>query len=126
MKPSHFFISESSGDLHDTRSPDWAAKPLRIQYQRTYSEISSGRELRATLRNGEFAWPGGYPLYFVTSDGAALSFSTVRDNLRSVIDSIRSNSRDGWRVIGCQVNWEDSELYDDHTSVRIPSAYAED
>jgi len=54
-----------------------------------------------------------------------LSFQTVRENLRSVLDSIRHKSNDGWRVIACEVNWEDEDLYDDHTGEQIESAYGE-
>jgi len=84
------------------------------------------KELKTQLRAGEYAWPGGYPLFFITSDGESLSFEAVRDNLRSVIHSMRHKSNDGWRVVGCDVNWEDASLYCDHTGKRIGSAYAEE
>jgi len=93
-----------------------------IQKMKTYTT----QDLKKQLRAGEFAWPGGYPLYFVTDDGAALSFDAVRENIRSVLWSMRHGVNDGWRVIGCDVNWEDPSLYCDHTGVRIPSAYAEE
>lgn len=124
--PRHFFISYVAGDLHDTRRPDWPVTPLRTRYKYTHARIKTGAELRATLRAGAFAWPGGYPLYFITSDGGALAFDTVRDNLRSVLDSIRTKCDDGWRVVACEVNYEDPELYDDHTGEKIESAYGED
>jgi hypothetical protein len=82
-------------------------------------------ELKTALRNGPYAWPGGYPLYFVTSDGAALSFEAVRTEYKQVLFSIRHGVNDGWRVIAVQVNWEDPDLYCDHTGKRIESAYAD-
>lgn len=84
------------------------------------------KQLKEQLRAGEFAWPGGYPLFFITSDGAALSFEAVRENYRLVIDAMRNDLRDGWQVIGCDVNWEDASLFCDHTGNRIVSAYAEE
>lgn len=87
--------------------------------------IKTVSDFRAAYRNGPYAWPGGYPLYFVTEDGAALSFKAVRDNLREIIAAIHTNSRDGWRVIGCDINWEDGDLYCDHSGARIESAYGE-
>jgi len=90
-----------------------------------FSVITNTAELLATLRAGPSAWPGGYPLYFITSDGGALSFATVQKNLRRVLSSIRDQSSDGWQVVACDVNWEDAELFDDHTGEKIPSAYAE-
>jgi hypothetical protein len=29
-----------------------------------------------------YAWPGGYPRYFITNDGAALSYDAARENRR--------------------------------------------
>ena len=84
------------------------------------------KELKTQLRSGEYAWPGGYPLFFIADDGESLSFEAVRDNLRSVIHSMRHGVNDGWRVVGCDVNWEDASLYCDHTGKRIGSAYAEE
>ena len=73
-----------------------------------------------------YAWAGGYPRYFVTSDGAALSYKSASHNQHLIIDSIENDSNDGWQVIGCDINWEDATLYCDDTSERIESAYAED
>ena len=72
-----------------------------------------------------YAWPGGYPRFFITSDGAALSFKAAVDNQQQIMDAIVDNDKSGWRVIGCEINWEDANLYCDHTSNRIESAYAE-
>jgi len=72
-----------------------------------------------------YAWPGGYPRYFLTSDGAALSFKAAADNQQQIIEAIADNDNSGWRVIGCDINWEDAELYCDHIGDRIESAYAE-
>ena len=78
------------------------------------------------LLDGEFAWPGGYPTYFLLSDGEALSYDAARDNEDQIVDSIASkDDNSGWRVIGKEVNWEDADLYCSDTGDRIPSAYAE-
>lgn len=85
----------------------------------------TNKDLKASLRSGEYAWPGGYPTYFITSDGAALSHKSVRENFRAVVDSIKTNNADGWQVVAVEVNWEDPELFCDHSNERIESAYAE-
>lgn len=81
--------------------------------------------LKVALRAGKYTWPGAYPCYFITDDGCALSFEVVRDNLRSVFDSIKTRCSDGWRVVAVDVNYEDGALYCEHTGERIESAYAE-
>ena len=89
-------------------------------------KINSISDFRAAIRNGQYAWPGGYPCYFITSDGAALSFDAARKELRSIIDAIANNlNHTGWRVIGIDINWEDDNLYCDHTGKQIESAYGE-
>ena len=85
--------------------------------------INSVSDFRKAMRHGPYAWPGGYPCYFVTSDGAALSFKAAKEERRNIIDSIANRYDDGWRVVGVDVNYEDSALYCDHTGERIGSAY---
>ena len=123
-KPAHLFNS-CDGSLCDTRNPDWAKKPLRPVFCQHFGTIENTAQLKATLRAGEFAWPGGYPLYFINSDGAVLSFDSVRAELRQILCSIREGIQDGWQVVACNVNYGDGDLYCDHSGERIPSAYAE-
>jgi hypothetical protein len=87
--------------------------------------INSISDFRKAMRHGPYAWPGGYPCYFVTSDGAALSFNAARRERRNILEAIRDKDDNGWRVVGMDVNWEDDQLYCDHTNERIESAYAE-
>lgn len=124
-KPEHLFIG-CDGDLHDTRQPNWASHPLRENYSYTHNNIDTVAKLKATLRNGPYAWPGGYPMFFLTSDGGALSFDSVREELSNIIYAIKSHASDGWRVVGCDVNWEDSNLVDDHSGELIEAVYSDD
>ena len=87
----------------------------------TYSISDFRRDIREP-----YAWPGGYPRYFVTDDGAALSFKAAKQERRNILEAIRDQDHSGWRVTGCDINWEDPSLYCDHTGERIESAYAED
>lgn len=70
-----------------------------------------------------YAWPGGYPRFFITDDGAALSYAAAKQNKRLIRHAIRTKSNCGWRVVGCEINWEDGELYCAHSNERIESAY---
>ena len=80
----------------------------------------------SALADGAYAWPGGYPKYFVTSDGEALSFQGAKDNGEQIAESIDSGANDGWRVVGMNINWECPDMYCCHRNERIESAYAED
>lgn len=84
------------------------------------------KELKQYIRNGKYAWPGGYPLYFVTCDGGALSFDTVVENYKEVLYATKYfGDFSGWSVAGCEVNWEDSELRCSHSNELIECAYGE-
>lgn len=74
----------------------------------------------------KYAWPGGYPLFLVTSDGAALCCDCGRKEWASICAAMRGKLRDGWQVEAADINYEDPSLYCDHCSQRIESAYAED
>jgi hypothetical protein len=88
--------------------------------------IETISDFRRAIRSGPYAWPGGYPIYFITDDGEALSFAAARSERRAILESIASQSRDGWRVVAADVNWEDASLHCVHTGERIESAYGED
>jgi len=83
------------------------------------------KQIKQTLRAGKYAWPGGYPLFFITADGAALSFDAVKENWYQVCYSTRHNINDGWMIEGCDVNWEDNSLFCDHTGDPIECAYCD-
>lgn len=72
-----------------------------------------------------FAWPGGYPLFYVCKDGGVLSPEAVQAELALVL-AAEADGDDQWHVIAMDANWEDTNLYCDHTGNRIPSAYADE
>jgi hypothetical protein len=81
---------------------------------------------RRDMRIGKWAWPGGYPRYFICDDGEPLSFVAAKENRRLILEAIHDADRSGWHVVGCDINWEDPALFCSHTNERIESAYAED
>lgn len=88
-------------------------------------EIKSISDFRRAARNGPYAWPGGYPCYWITADGGALAFAVAKPERRNMLEAIRDQDTPDWRPVALATNWEDAELYCDHTGERIPSAYAE-
>lgn len=112
MRAEHLFVSR--GDLYDTRKPGWhKLPPLRTAYEWQSNKIENTHQLRATLRAGEFTWPGGYQLAFVASDGGLLCYDCVRENYRLVSDSIRNEIDDGWRVVAVTLMHDGEAEYDE-------------
>jgi len=81
------------------------------------------KQVKQAIRNGKYAWPGGYPMYFVTEDGDALSFEAVINNWYQICYSMRKDIHDGWRIIAVDINYEDNELYCADTNEKIECAY---
>ena|SRR5258706_11927813 len=83
--------------------------------------------IKDLLRNGQFAWPGGWPMFFLTCNGEPISFDAVYAERRQVfLAHLRGDHRDQFALCGYEVNWEDAELRCAHTNKRIESAYRED
>lgn len=71
-----------------------------------------------------FAFPGGYPLYYLFADGGVCCPVCVNRNITD-IDAGRTNSHGGWKLCGCEANYEDADLCCDHCHKPIPAAYAD-
>lgn len=83
-------------------------------------------DLKLAIRQGPYAFPGGYPFYFIAGDGEPLSFKTVMDNFKLVASAIKHQHDKQWEVVAMDVNWEEPALFCAHTNQRIESAYAEE
>jgi hypothetical protein len=123
--PDHLFVADD-GNLYDTRDENWQSRPLRNHYCAALREIATVADFKAALRHGQHTALGGYPLYFVVSDGEALSFASARENFRQIVDSIDGHHNDGWRIVGLDVNYEDHDLVCVHSGKPISSAYGDD
>jgi len=74
-----------------------------------------------------YAWPGGYPIYTLMSDGETLCAKCVRENYRAISESTRHNSRDGWAAAGTFVLWETTSGPEHcaHCGDELESAYGD-
>lgn len=119
-RPDHLFVT-ASGDLYDTRRKGWhTLPPLREKYCFQFNDITTLSRLKATLRAGEYSWPGGYRLAFVTQDGGILSFAAVRAEFREVVWDFQNGASTGWRVVGLlNVDETEEAVYCDHLNIRL-------
>ena len=74
------------------------------------------------IRN-PYAWPGGYPTFGITDDGAALCPKCCKSEFKLIATSY---SGDGWTLTAQDINWEDNALYCHHCNDKIESAYGEE
>jgi hypothetical protein len=117
------YFMEHEGHLYDTRQNDWSHNPLRLNYAKVERHITNTIQVRAAIR-AKFAWPGGYELFFITSDGGCLCMDCARKEYRQISWSIRNNCSDGWKVTGteCSANC-DGPLNCDHCNYELISGY---
>ena len=93
--------------------------------------IKSISDFRKAVRNGPWAWPGGYPLYWMMADGGVCAFRVAKSERRYMLEALRDAATGNWPdkqwlPVAFDVNWEDTFLICDHTGDRIPSAYGDD
>ncbi len=88
-----------------------------------YLNTQQHQAISSTLQG--YAWPGGYPVFAITKDGAALCSQCTKDNLKLIVRDTHEDNNTGWEIMSSMVNWEDTELYCDHCGKIIESAYGE-
>ena len=72
------------------------------------------------------AWPGGYPIFYLTDDGECMCPQCVKDNLEQIKESTESQAQDGWQIVGHDINYEDQEMYCCNCYEKIDPAYPSD
>lgn len=104
-------------DLYDVKR--------HVELRRQHAPMGTVAWFLGTL-DGKYTSHGSYPKYWLASDGGTLSYEACREECGQIARAIRDNDNSGWRVVGCDVNWEDPDMFCDHTGKRIESAYADD
>ncbi len=79
-------------------------------------------EMRVDGKLPIHAWPGGYPMYYITQDMGILCPKCANDNayLSGDVDDPQ------WNVIHAEINFEDETLTCDHCYEPIEAAYPTD
>jgi hypothetical protein len=82
--------------------------------------MHSPRFLALDVSTSPYTFPGCYPKYAITDDGGCLCHKCCGTELECITDSFPN---DGWHVVAIDVNYENNDLYCDHCSTQIESAY---
>lgn len=88
---------------------------------------TAARKLRQAkqVARDKYAWPGGYPLMLIMSDGECICPACVKSEWRNIARSTITRAHDGWTADCGAINWEDDSLLCAHCGERIESAYGE-
>lgn len=120
-----------ASDLAETRNETEALDQIRKRADEI-GTFQARKRMRRALHldiNREplpsFAWPGGYPLFYLCNDGGILCPDCMNSEIVQIDDSTRTRSRDGWNVAACDAHYEGPPLPCDHCGHEIESAYGD-
>lgn len=87
--------------------------------RRNAPERDSAGELPA------YAWPGGYPIIYLTADGGTLcpACANGENGSEATEDPIQDDRQ--WLIVASDVHWEGSPEICDHCNAEIESAYGD-
>jgi len=68
----------------------------------------------------KWAWPGGYPIYYVCEDGGVLCADCANNNIDLTTDP---DAERDWKIVAGDINYEDDSLSCDNCYGHIESAY---
>jgi hypothetical protein len=82
--------------------------------------------LQSFIRANGYAWPGGYQMALLMSDGESIDAQAARENYRLIRDAMRANdTRSNWHPCTPFIHWEGEALTCAHSGRAIPSVYGE-
>jgi hypothetical protein len=83
------------------------------------------RQVKIAARD-KYAWPGGYPLIVVMSDGGVLCCNCARTEFKLIARATRDgDASSGWCAMGVDVHYEGPPEVCVHCGVFIESAYGD-
>ena len=80
------------------------------------------KEIMVNGKYPSYAWPGGYPLFYLCKDGGILCPDCANKEI-ALTDDIDDPQ---WYIVGYDINYEDESMYCDHCNKHIISAYGND
>jgi hypothetical protein len=82
-------------------------------------------DLKAFIRSGGCAWPGGYPTALLMADGECIDAQSARENYRQIRECMRfpDGGNKDWTPEGVYIHYEGEPIICAHSGRAIESAY---
>ena len=85
------------------------------------------KTLQSFIRNGGWAWPGGYPMALLMGDGEVIDAKAAREHYRLIREAMKDEAITAdWYPLNAFIHWEGEPLICAHSGREIPSAYGLD
>lgn len=125
MKPNISWVFEVTHDITHYTRMELVSDRVDADHDKLVSELSALGYYAIRLDHKEWerwAWPGGYPLYYLCADGGVLCSKCANTEIKltSAVDA-----DDQWKIVAADINYEDPYLVCDHCGEYCESAYGE-
>lgn len=80
-------------------------------------------ELLKRVVRQPYAWPGGYALIGLMSDGESVCAKCLRSEFKTILQATKERDRGGWQLVDVFVHWEGDSLYCAHCNAEIAPEY---
>lgn len=82
---------------------------------------SDAKYLNENGNRDTFAWPGGYPIYYLAKDCEPICANCANKEEFLIADTDDKQ----WYIVAQKINWEDTSLQCAHCNKQIESAYGD-
>ncbi len=70
-----------------------------------------------------YAWPGGYPIFYMTADDAVICPACANGGNGSECQNPECSGDPTWKLVAHDIHWEGEPLTCGHCNAQIDSAY---
>lgn len=123
--PNLTWVFEVTHDITRCTRMESVSAPVDAELDTLVTELANAGYYAIRLDHKEWerwAWPGGYPIYYLCADGGVLCSKCVNTEIKLTSDP---DAERGWRIVGVDINYEDPYLVCDHCGEFCESAYGE-
>ena len=117
------FVISRKYSWSDKRFRESHSYPVKTKWAEVLKDWASTSDIIRPIRRKwrTFTDLGGYPLFYVTKDCGVLCPKCANKNLKLTLGDDPQ-----WRIVDCDINYEDTSLYCDNCNELVESAYGED
>lgn len=123
--PNLTWVFEATDDIARYTSKQQMPAPVSANLDDLVTKLSDIGYTNIRLDHKEWerwAWPGGYPLYYICADGGVLCSKCANAEIEF---TAAPDAETMWRLDAVEINYEDDHLVCCHCGQHIESAYGE-
>ena len=123
--PNLTWVFEVTHDITRYTRMESVSAPVDADLDTLVTELANAGYYAIRLDHKEWerwAWPGGYPIYYLCADGGVLCSKCANEQIKLTSDPEIDHQ---WQIVVADINYEDPYLVCDHCGEFCESAYGE-